>query len=83
NSDIGKTLTRLQAIRLDVQAAMTHINMTTDLAAKANQVFSRSPETLSELNEEDQNIIKEYWLKKKEVIVFLLQKGYTQEELFA
>lgn len=83
NSDIGKSYQRLQDLKKDVGEVMDSVGLTTELANAAQDIFNKNPESLSELTEEERNTINTYWLKKKTIIVFLLKKGYTHEELFS
>lgn len=83
NSEIGKGLVKLKQIENDIQQAMNQVGMTTELADKANKIFTSSPESLGDLSPEDQEVVKEYWLKKKSIILIMLQKGYSHEEIFA
>lgn len=83
NSELGKSLKKLNSLEGDIKEAMQQVGMTPELAAKANSIFSTSPESLSSLSPEDQDVIKDYWLKKKSIIVILLQKGYSHSDLFA
>ena len=83
NSELGKSLKKLNSLEGDIKEAMQQVGMTPELAAKANSIFSTSPESLSILSQEDQDVIKDYWLKKKSIIVLLLQKGYSHSDLFA
>lgn len=83
SSDIGKSFKRLNDLEKDIQAAMAQVHVTSDLAARANSIFAGSPDSLRDLSEEDQNIVKEYWLKKKSIVEILIHKGYTPEELFS
>lgn len=83
NSEIGKAFFRLQALQKDIVATMEQVGLTQDLAKAAQDIFAKSPESLSVLPEPDRVTISSYWLKKKACIVVLLKKGYTHEELFS
>lgn len=83
SSDIGKSFKKLEDLQNDIVDAMNSVGMTTLLAQTAQDIFNTSPESLSALDDEKRNVINTYWLKKKTIIVMLLKKGYTHEELFS
>lgn len=82
-SEMGKSFKRLQSLEKDIQESMKKVKLAPTVAKEAESIFNKSPETLKSLPEDQQKIVNEYWLKKKSVIVLLLQKGYTHEELFS
>lgn len=82
-SDMGKNYQRLQKLQQEIKNVMQMTQMTAELAQKANQIFSQNPPSLSSLSDEDRQVIRDYWLKKKMCIVALLKKGFTYEELFS
>mgnify|MGYP001411155822 CR=1 FL=1 len=83
NSEMGKGYKRLIAMEKDITEAMRVTEMTVDLAQKANDIFSKNPDSLKNLEDNERSIINDYWLKKKMCIQLLLQKGYTHQELFS
>lgn len=82
-SEMGKTMKRMKALSADIKAVMTQVGLDSGMATKANSVLTKGADSLSDLAEDDQKVVKDYWLKKKSIIVLLLQKGYTHEELFS
>jgi hypothetical protein len=82
-SEMGKALKRLEQLKQDIVDVMAQNGMTSALATQANDIFAKSPESFTALSDEERKVINDYWLKKKTIILVLLQKGYSHEELFS
>jgi hypothetical protein len=83
NTDIGKSVKRLNEMKTDIIETMKTTGMTAELAVEAQDIFNKNPESLTALNEDERSVINTFWLKKKTCIILLLQKGYNHEELFS
>jgi len=83
NNPASKSLWRLSELKDDIKRYMDQVGMNSELATGANNVFASNPESLNNLPEEQQKVITDFWIKKKSIIVMLLNKGYTHEELFS
>jgi hypothetical protein len=82
-TDIGRSFARLGALEGDVLTVMKSTGMTKDLAERAQAIFQRNPEGLDKLSDVERSSIQDYWIKKKMCITELLNKGYTQQELYS
>ena len=82
NSDISKSCMKLRSLKTDINETMAKVGLTREAAEEALKIFNTSPESLQSLEEAQRGVIQSYWLKKKTIIVLLLNKGYTHEELF-
>ena len=83
STDLGKSYQRLESLESDMRASMKKIGISSELADKANTIFKRSPESLDELNEDEHQVIQDYWIKKKSCIAEMTKLGYTFQELFS
>lgn len=83
STDMGKSVVRLKSLETDLKMMMTETKLTAVLAKEVNDILVKNPQSLEELTEEAQKLVKDYWLKKKTLIAKLLAKNYTAEELFA
>ncbi len=83
NNPASKSLWRLSELKDDIKRYMDQVGMSPELATGANNIFASNPESLNNLPEEEQKVITDFWIKKKSIIVMLLNKGYTHEELFS
>ena len=82
-SELSRILHRLEALELDVVAAMKAHQLTKEQTEQIQGIFRRNPPTLEELTPEDQGKLAYYWEQKKACIVELEGKGYTAQELFS
>ena len=83
SSEMGKSFKRLNDIEEAVKEVMRANDISSEEAEKAEAVFKRSPATMEDLSKDDQNLIKEYWIKKKMCVSGLVQKGFTYQEIFS
>ncbi len=82
-SDMGKNLVRLNQIKDSTQKYMKEVGMDASLAQKAQDILTKNPAGLSDLNDDDRSALRDYWIKKKTIISKMFNDGFTAEELFS
>lgn len=82
-TDMGKSYKRLEELEKATKEAMAKAGMTAAIAQKASDILTKKPLALSDISEDDQKAVEDYWIKKKMCVALLVQMGYTYQEMYS
>ncbi len=83
DTDMGKNYHRLEQMSKDFIKILNQMKGFAEMAKKAKAIFDKNPDSLADLSDDQSNILRMYWLRKKDLISAMFKKGYSMQELFS